>query len=127
MNQHPQVVYIVDDDASIREFLAMSLKAAGFTVVTAANGHQARIQATGHPIDLIITDLAIPDKDGIQLIRDLRNEHITIKIIAMSGVFGDAVLEAARLLGADAILRKPLTPATVLQSIEEVSLKAARH
>jgi DNA-binding NtrC family response regulator len=120
-------ILIVDDDASIRELLATSLEAAGYSVVTASSARQAKIHAAEYPIDLMITDLAMPDEEGIELLRDLRKEHGNLKIIVISGAFGTGVLQAARLLGADATLSKPLTPATVLQCIDEVALKPPRR
>jgi DNA-binding NarL/FixJ family response regulator len=74
-----------------------------------------------HPIDLVITDLLMPEGEGIETIRHLRKEHPEIRIIAMSGAFGSELLAAARFLGADAILSKPLTPDRVLSCIHSLS------
>jgi len=114
-------ILVVDDEESIREMLKQSLEQAGFEIMTAADGRHARAQALGRPIDLIITDLAMPEEEGIELIRKFREQHPGLKIIAMSGAFGEGILNMARALGADATISKPLTPATILKSINEVA------
>jgi CheY-like chemotaxis protein len=74
-------------------------------------------------IDLLITDLGMPDEDGIEIIRRMRNEYPQLKIIAISGAFGIEVLEAARLLGAHAALSKPVTLAKLRACIRELGAK----
>ncbi|MBZ5676515.1 MAG: response regulator [Acidobacteriia bacterium] len=111
-------VLIVDDEPAIRSLLAEILNDSGFQTVTARDGREARELIRQNPVDLIITDLAMEGEEGIELIRALRKETPKVKIIAMSGTFGVDVLAAARALGADATLTKPVSQATLLRSIE---------
>ena len=111
-------ILIVDDEPAIRSLLAEILTDSGFQTVTARDGREARELLRKNPVDLIITDLAMEGEEGIELIRTIRKESPRVKIIAMSGTFGVDVLAAARALGADATLTKPVSQATLLRSIE---------
>lgn len=116
-------ILVVDDDASLRNLLAQTLEGAGFQAFTAEDGREARLQIEAHRIDLVITDLAMPGEEGMELIRALRREQPDVKIVAMSGAFGTDVLRAAQALGADLSLVKPLSKEILLQSIEQLSDK----
>ena len=114
---------MVDDDPSLRNLLAQTLEGAGFQAFMAEDGREARLQIEEHRIDLVITDLAMPGEEGMELIRALRKEQPEVKIVAMSGAFGTDVLRAARALGAHISLVKPLSRETILQSIDQLSKK----
>jgi CheY-like chemotaxis protein len=111
-------VLVVDDEPAIRSLLAEILNDSGFQTFTAEDGRQARELSRHNPVDLVITDLAMEGEEGIELIRALRKEIPHARIIAMSGTFGADVLAAARALGADATLTKPVSQSTLLRSIE---------
>lgn len=111
-------VLVVDDEPAIRSLLTEILNDSGFETITAQDGRQARELLRQNPVDLIITDLAMEGEEGIELIRALRKEYPRVKIIAISGTFGVDVLAAARALGADTTLTKPVSQATLLRSIE---------
>ena len=111
-------VLVVDDEPAIRDLLAEILQGSGFEVFTAGDARHARELLRRSPVDLIITDLVMEGEEGIELIRSLRREYPQVKIIAMSGTFGVDILTAARALGADATLSKPVSQATLLRSIE---------
>lgn len=114
-------ILVVDDDPSLRNLLARTLEGAGFQAFTAEDGREARLQIEENRIDLVITDLAMPGEEGIELIRALRREQPHVKIVAMSGAFGADVLRAARTLGAHISLVKPVSKETILQSIDQLS------
>jgi CheY-like chemotaxis protein len=114
-------ILVVDDDRSLRNLLAQTLEGEGFQAFTAEDGREARLQIEEHRIDLVITDLAMPGEEGMELIRALRREQPSVKIVAMSGAFGTDVLRAARALGAHMSLIKPLSRETILQSIDQLS------
>jgi len=116
-------ILVVDDDPSLRNLLAQTLDGAGFQAFTAEDGRDARLQIEEHRIDLVITDLAMPGEEGMELIRALKKEQPAVKIVAMSGAFGTDVLRVARALGADISLVKPLSKETLLQSIDQLSKK----
>ena len=81
---------------------------------TWANGRQARALMEKHQIDIVITDLVMPEEEGIETIIAIKKAHPTVKIVAMSGAFGCEMLAGAQLLGAQATLAKPLSVETVL-------------
>jgi CheY-like chemotaxis protein len=113
-------VLVVDDEPAVRDLLAEILNSSGFQAVTARDGRDAREFIRRNPVDLVITDLAMEGEEGIELIRTLRKENPQIRIIAISGTFGAEILTAARALGADATLTKPVSQATLLRSIESL-------
>src|SRR5262249_50212553 len=117
-------ILVVDDEPAIRSLLAEILESSGLEVITAQDGREARDQASRHSLDLVITDLIMPEVEGIEFIAKLRKERKDLKLIAMSGLFSADMLSAARLLGAHATLTKPLTAGMVLDCIE--GLGAAR-
>jgi CheY-like chemotaxis protein len=114
-------ILVVDDDPSLRNLLVQTLEGAGFQAFMAEDGRKARLQIEANRIDLVITDLAMPGEEGMELIRALRKEQPGVKIVAMSGAFGTDVLRAARALGAHISLIKPLSRETILQSIDQLS------
>jgi|SRR5579862_197595 len=119
-----QSVLIVDDERAILRALATILEESGFQVFTAESGRQATAILSEHQIDLLITDLSMPDEDGIELVRRLRKEHHALKVITMSGTFGPDLLKAAQYLGADATLTKPMTVAQLLDCIRKLEVEA---
>jgi CheY-like chemotaxis protein len=114
-------ILVVDDDPSLRNLLAQTLEGAGFQAFTAEDGREARQQIEEHGIELVITDLAMPGEEGMELIRALRKEQPGVKIVAMSGAFGADVLRVAGALGAHISLAKPVSTETILQSIDKLS------
>ena len=81
----PQRILVVDDDASIRRTLQLLLSRAGFQVTQARDGSEAVRMWRDQGGDLVITDLHMPEKDGIQTIIELISQTPSIRIIAMSG------------------------------------------
>lgn len=116
----PARVLVVDDIPAVLTLVATILEDAGFQVLTASGGHAARKQAADTRIDLVLTDLSMPEGEGIETIRALRKEHSGLKIIAMSGAFGPEVLRIAKALGADATLSKPLNPTTLVACVRRL-------
>jgi PAS domain S-box-containing protein len=114
-------VLIVDDEPAIRGLLAEVLRGAGFDVLTAQDGREALERAAQASVDLMITDLIMPEVEGIELIAMIRRQVPALKVIAMSGLFSADMLRAARLLGAQATLTKPLTGEMVLDCIRGIT------
>ena len=109
-------IMIVDDDANLRQLLRRILRRAKYDVVEAANGQEALVLFRQQPTDLVITDLFMPQQDGLETISALRRLNNHLPIIAISGGGAAAqfdMLRAASLLGAARVLMKPF-------SIEEV-------
>jgi two-component system KDP operon response regulator KdpE len=116
-------VLVVDDERAIRRFLHASLTAHGYTVYEAASGHEALSAVIGDRPDLIILDLGLPDLDGIEVTRQLR-EWSRIPIIVLSVREEEAAKVAALDVGADDYLTKPFGMAELMARIR-VALRHA--
>jgi CheY-like chemotaxis protein len=106
-------VLVIEDDADLRRFIEMALRRLGLNVVCACDGIEGLLQYHQSEPDLVITDIFMPNQDGIGVIREIRAHNSTAKIIAMSGNrrMGKAdALKIALRLGADRILAKPFGP-----------------
>jgi CheY-like chemotaxis protein len=117
-------ILVVDDEPAIREWLDELLTGCGYQVFTAKDGLQAKRLAAREALDVMITDISMPDEEGLGVIRALRKTHPGLKIIAMSGSYAEALMDA-KLLGANAALTKPFTSETVLKCIAELISPAA--
>jgi len=116
----PRSILLIDDDAPIRAFLRQVLEEAGYKVIEASNGQEGLRQFRQTPTDFVITDLLMPDTDGLEVTVGLRRESPTVKIIALSGGSGHwDYLDAAKFLGAHRTMRKPVTRADLLQAVEQ--------
>jgi len=116
-------ILLIDDDLLVRSTLEDTLSSAGFNVMTAANGSHAESMMKGNQIDLVITDIMMPQVDGIETIRRLREMHGTVKILAISGggpSLGTGLLDLARKIGADRSLPKPFMPNDLLNTIRDM-------
>ncbi len=103
-------VLLVDDDELVRYALAKALRRAGHEVLEAASGEGVPGRVRSESVDVLVTDLVMPDQEGIGLIREVRAEGQTLPIVAISGggrVSGEQYLRMASRLGADATLAKP--------------------
>lgn len=110
-------IIVVDDDDTVRRVLRRMLESVGYEVREAPNGRRAVAEFRQRPADLLITDIFMPEQEGIETISALRREHPDLRIIAISGIAGDHYLRMAKMLGARATLQKPLRLATVLETV----------
>jgi two-component system, cell cycle sensor histidine kinase and response regulator CckA len=113
-------VLVVDDEAEIRKLLRQFLEHAGYQVAEASNGRQAVSEVDAGGVALVITDLVMPEKEGIETIREMRQRHREVKIIAMSGAFGGRFLRTAEMLGAHATLSKPVRAEQLVRAVRDV-------
>src|SRR5437879_4776343 len=114
------LILLVDDDQAVRRLVTAMLTRLGHEVVTATNGHEALRVFRGRAFDLVITDLIMPEKEGIETIRDLRRES-RVKIIAMSAGGNTSpsnYLNIAKHTGASALLPKPFSNQELKAAIE---------
>ncbi len=116
-------ILVIEDDKSFRNVLVQMLEKAGFEVRQAGDGNQA-LQVCGefNP-DVVLTDIIMPDKEGLETIGELISLCPQIKIIAMSGggrIGPDSYLPLAKKLGAKATLQKPFMRDDLLGTINEV-------
>jgi len=116
-------VLIVDDQADVCSFMAVRLQSAGFDVDVAANGRQALERQRERAADVVITDIFMPDMDGIEAIDRIHIEYPRTRIVAMSAGhrgFQD-YLRVARHIGADATLSKPFSTAQLIELIHRLT------
>lgn len=111
-------ILLIDDDELVRITVRRILESASHTVIEARNGNEGLELVRAVPLDLIITDIIMPEREGIETIMEIRKLNTKIGIVAISGG-GRAqamdFLPLARKLGADQILRKPFSPDELLE------------
>ena len=116
-------VLIIDDEAMIRDMLVQILEREGYETITASDGKDGIKIYRENPADLIITDLIMPEKDGIETIMELRQDAKDVKIIAMSGggkIDPETYLQIAKTMGAVEIITKPFDLRELLKTIQEL-------
>ncbi|HVO03063.1 MAG TPA: response regulator [Candidatus Cybelea sp.] len=114
-------VLIVDDDADLLETLVSLLESCGYRVSAASTGERAVALATAPEAlpDIVLTDIAMPGIDGLEIIHALRSCRRLVPIIAMSGgAPGYDALDMAKKLGADGIIGKPFTMASIVEMLD---------
>ena len=124
-----KVVLVVDDSATVRKFVAASLNITGFRVVTASDGVEALERMPAEKFDLIITDLNMPDMDGFEFIRTLREapEYRDIPIIVLSSYTDLKSKDLALEMGAIAFLEKPLSTEAIQREVFRFINKTVMH
>lgn len=121
-------ILLVEDDTLFRELVHKILVRAGHGVSDAANGEIALTTFSREPFDLVITDIVMPDKEGLDTIRALRRRAPAVRIIAMSGGgVGQAgnYLTVARRLGAARVLAKPFSANELVATVAAVLAEAS--
>jgi CheY-like chemotaxis protein len=115
-------VLVVEDCCDLRHRFARVLRRAGFRVYEASNGREALACLAGIKPDVILTDVMMPEMDGIELIRHLRSRPSTaaIPVVAMTAAATDQAKRDARRLGAADVLKKPIDSQTLLDRINDV-------
>ena len=112
-------ILIVDDEDRIITFLKSKLKASGYEVLTASNGMEAIEQVKTHDPDLVVLDIVMPKKDGIETLKELR-EFSSIPVIMLSAKAADTDKIAGLTQGADDYLAKPFNPDELVARIEAI-------
>jgi DNA-binding response OmpR family regulator len=123
MSDGPRSILVVDDSADIRGFMRAALEHEGYGVALAENGRQALDLQREQPAELLITDIFMPDVDGIETIARFKSEFPSVRVIAMSA--GGAAkmqdyLRIAGYIGADAVLAKPFEVDELVRTVRRV-------
>ena len=112
-------ILVVDDDDLVRSFLRSILEQDGHQVREAPNGKAGLISYRQSPADLVITDIFMPDQDGMDVTLELTREFLDARVIAMTGATGDQnFLSVAKLFGARDVLEKPFTVEQVRRVVQ---------
>jgi DNA-binding NtrC family response regulator len=115
-------VLIVEDDNQLRALLKLVLVRAGYEVLDTDNAIEAARIYRERRTEVVVTDLLMPDRDGLELILDLRREDRNVRVIAFSGggeVSPEGYLYIARLFGARRTLTKPFSAEEFLEAISQ--------
>ena len=116
-------VLVIDDNPEVREFVRTILEAAGYAVDLAADGELGIALQRARPADVVITDIFMPNQDGLETVAQLRREFPRGKVIAMSGggerVKGRYLATAAE-IGAHRLLAKPFDADELLRAVREL-------
>lgn len=113
-------ILVVDDEDLVRLTLRQMLEAAGHVVFEAANGRQGVALQAEQPVDLVLTDIIMPEQEGIETIVQLRRKNPKLKIIAISGggrMKNMDFLKIAANVGADATLAKPFSTKELTEAV----------
>jgi DNA-binding response OmpR family regulator len=118
---HASLVLVIDDDAALRHALASVLASYGIRAVTACDGREGLAQFRRLSPPVVLTDIIMPEQDGIGAIMTMRGEQPGVRIIAMSG--GGRIgrldfLSVAKQLGADEILKKPIVVHELVATVQ---------
>jgi two-component system sensor histidine kinase/response regulator len=116
----PAHILLVDDDRQVVRFLQKVLEKSGYSVTSTTSGKRALAILQERQPDLLILDLNMPEPDGFALLKTMRASFPYLRILAISGYFPEALLEAAKILGAVATLEKPVSAEVLLAKVGEV-------
>jgi len=123
-------ILIVDDVPAVRATWRDILEEAGHEVLEAADGSKALPILSREPVDLVMTDIFMPDKDGIETITEIRSARPDVKIIAASGYAENRTspyLRIAQHLGADAVLGKPIDSEELVSTVAQVLTRSTQQ
>jgi two-component system chemotaxis response regulator CheY len=117
-----QVILAVDDSATVRKFVAVSLSMQGFQVITASDGMDALEKLPQQQVDLLVTDLNMPNMDGFELIRALREnpQYKDLPVIILTSLTDEVSRETGAKLGVNSFLVKPF-------SLEKIQYEVAKY
>ena len=111
-------ILVIDDEELVRTLLRTILEMDGYTVIEAGDGRTGIAVYREHRPDLVITDILLPELNGLETIIALTREFLNVKVIAISGLQGEPeVFARARLLGARRTFQKPFKPRELLQAV----------
>ncbi|HEX2861128.1 MAG TPA: response regulator [Lacunisphaera sp.] len=116
-------ILLVDDDVPLARGLADFLRRRGYHVIMASGGREAMKLLERHPVSLVVSDIFMPDRDGLELLTHLRRTAPAIPVLAMSGSWCarvEGMLEMAAALGAARTLPKPFAPLELLLLVEDL-------
>ena len=127
MDKQPTRILVIDDDADVRDTIKWLLEAEGFVVSLAANGREGLILQRRQPAHIVLTDVFMPEQDGIETLWQLREEFPGLPIIVISGggaARGTDYSVVVRELGVKNTLRKPFDPHELIAIVRQITRSA---
>ena len=119
-------VLVVDDEPTLRRTIEHTLTQRGYTVVLASNGEEGLEALQEEPVDLVLTDILMPEHDGFSMIERIRAADPEVPIIAMSAMVGPSGRQQALRLGATLCVTKPLDLSALLRIVQSMLQPQAR-
>ncbi len=116
-------VLVVDDEPYIRRLLRRKMEQCGYDVADAVDGRDAIRQLSDSAFDLVIADIVMPERDGLEVIMFLKKEQPHVKVIAVSAPGNELYLTSAKALGAARVFSKPFELADIAGAAEELFLQ----
>lgn len=116
-------VLVIDDDPNITRVIELKLRTGGYEVVTAANGKEGLNLIKSKQPDVVIIDIILPEKEGIEVIMELRRHFPNVKIIAISGggrIGPEEYLSWAKKLGVQRTFTKPFSCTGILEAVNDL-------
>jgi PAS domain S-box-containing protein len=122
MRPRHETILLVEDETAVRKIAKLTLNAQGYTVLEAESGRRGLEVAQQHvgPLDLVITDVVMPELGGRQMVEALLQSRPELKVLFMSGYIDDAVVRHGIIDGRQAFLRKPFSQADLVRKVDEV-------
>ncbi len=113
-------ILVIDDDQAVRDCVCETLARAGFDVLPAPDGDAGLRMVEAHKVHLVITDLVMPEREGLETVKLLRQRYPEVHVIAMSGAFEGEFLKAAARMGAQATFLKPVDTGRLLTAVRQL-------
>lgn len=119
-----KTIMIVDDSSSLRQVVSIALKGAGYEVLEACDGRDALSKLTGQKLHLVISDVNMPNMDGITFVQEMKKlpTYKFIPVIMLTTEAGDNMKQAGQAAGAKAWVVKPFQPAQMLAAVSKLVL-----
>lgn len=121
MSRQQRSVLIVDDEKVIRSVLSKIVKREGFTVIEAANGKEALAKMSQNPADFIITDIMMPELDGMELLVQVKKDYPNVRVAVITGHPGSFTPEEVIASGADHYILKPFKSEQICRAMQEMA------
>lgn len=116
-------ILVIDDEENVRDVLQIFFKKKGYTVFTAPDGRAGLNVCKEMPVDVVITDIVMPEMEGLETIREIKKQFPCTKIVAISGggqIEPESYLQMAKRLGAQRVFTKPFDLNAMHGAIEDL-------
>lgn len=126
MNDTTESVLVVDDEQLIRDILVRIVAREGYRVDHACDGVEAMEKLNDAPFDYVISDIKMPNMDGMQLLEQVKSLYPSVKVLLITGQAGTVSVRKAKAAGADSFITKPFKKMEIARTLAELSLQRRR-